>query len=43
MQVMLNGPLQPAHTMTFPTFQMGAMVPGLAKVRCGMVEVAPLK
>jgi hypothetical protein len=37
----LNGPAQPGQTISFPTFQMGQMAQGLAKVNCGIVGVTP--
>jgi hypothetical protein len=37
----LNGPALPGQTITFPTFTMGEMQEGLAKVQCGIVGVAP--
>jgi hypothetical protein len=40
-QTTLNGPSQPGQTITIPTFQMGAMAQGLAKVQCGIVGVTP--
>lgn len=40
-QITLNGPVQPGQTFTFPTFQMGQMAQGLAKVNCGIVGVTP--
>jgi len=41
MQTTLNGPAQPGQTVTFPTFQMGQLVQGVAKVQCGIVGVTP--
>lgn len=41
MQTTLNGPAQPGQTISFPTFQMGAMAQGVTKVNCGIVAVNP--
>ncbi len=41
MQSNLNGPAQPGQTISFPSFQVGAMVQGVTKVNCGIVAVAP--
>jgi hypothetical protein len=40
-QTRLNGPIQPRATLYFGPFQMGSMVPNLAKVNCGIVGVTP--
>jgi hypothetical protein len=40
-QTTLNGPAQPGQIITIPTFQMGQMAQGLAKVNCGIVGVTP--
>lgn len=42
MQTTLNGPAQPGQTIVFPTFQMGAVAQGVAKVNCGIVGVTPV-
>jgi hypothetical protein len=39
MQTVLNGPLPPGETMSFPTFQIGTIVQGATKVNCGIVDV----
>jgi hypothetical protein len=40
-QMKLNGPAQPGQIIPFPTFQMGAMMQGLARVQCGIVGAVP--
>jgi hypothetical protein len=41
-QITLRGPVQPGQTYTFPTFQMGQLAQGLAKVQCGIISVTPV-
>ena len=40
-QITLNGPSQPGQTITFPAFQMGALVQGVTQVNCGIIGVTP--
>ena len=41
MQTTLHGPVQPQATSTYGPFQMGAISPYLANVKCGIVAVRP--
>jgi hypothetical protein len=40
-QKTLNGPVPPGQIVTFPVFQMGQLVQGVAKVQCAIVAVTP--
>lgn len=39
--VTLTGPAQPGQTVTLPTFQIGAVAQGAAKVNCKITAVTP--
>ncbi len=40
-QVTLTGPAQPGQTLSLPTFQIGAVAQGAAKVDCKITAVTP--